>query len=803
MGAFDRSPAHAWVPSAEFPVEAGSRLQSETSGWTAYQATTGVPTFPNFSTLAFFAPGSASALALGPSWLMRQPMVAAQTDNDSPFERTFLSVEPDGEDLKVRFEYRSKKSNMWSFTGTVRIQNSTPTGVRVLPHTRLFANTAVLTVNRLMPKIEASLLRLNFGAKFLGLNWRTEVDTGRTGAEGSRFQTDVASISGIVEGDVTPWICNKDERAVRILVYGEAKVRVGVDQVAHVFRADPSALKSKLLPSQTEALVQRFIRLYSTNVWLRLALAGFRWFPLLNLGLTGIDLYLLVSALQTLSVEANASPFTSPPASEVASTMTTSTEAPAKASNQDEVLPPEYLQALETARQFLQKPNKTDRDYQLAAEQLLHAARLQVDEAEPHIGLARVHIAKHRTNDALTESDLALALARKTQLSRAHNTKGRAELQRGAYDAAIASFKAATESDRNNIWAWNNIGYAEILRKNYAAAVEPLMKATRSKSATGYMFSNLGVALEQIGRLDEAKVAFAKGGELKQEEAIASGEHRLVRRRRPFNNGDPRTVAKREQRNEDIQLGSGGAGRRHENPSELESLDPNFDKASSNMQPHLSGGGSPGAAVSPPSGDKVDAISGSGRGSMEQDRSGQASGSLASIRALVPVPSDSDRRDNLSAEEANRRWNLEHPNGRTPHAAVQVPERTPPRLSNQGGAGASGQREERSPSQSLSAGSATNIVVAPSDGDRHDNLSAEEANRRWDLTHPKKHLKSAAERHDFEPNTAGKMAFGPCTDSALRCAEQAQARYEETTSKNGSNIFSILWRASFRPMGSP
>ena len=58
--------------------------------------------------------------------------------------------------------------------------------------------------------------------------------------------------------------------------------------------------------------------------------------------------------------------------------------------------------------------------------------------------------------------------------------------------------------------------------KHYDAALVALAEATGRPTATGYMWNNLGTALEQLGRLDEAREAYEKGGTLGSVPAVAS-----------------------------------------------------------------------------------------------------------------------------------------------------------------------------------------------------------------------------------------------------------------------------------------
>jgi len=148
------------------------------------------------------------------------------------------------------------------------------------------------------------------------------------------------------------------------------------------------------------------------------------------------------------------------------------------------------------------------------------AAKLDKKRAEPHMELAKIYITSGERGLAMAAANKAVKLAPLS--SQAWNTKGRAELNRFAYDDAIEAFSKAVELNQDNAWAWNNLGYTELQLKKYDEAVEHLSQATQRKDAAGFMFNNLGTALEHLDRLDEARVAFEAGGKLGSQEALAS-----------------------------------------------------------------------------------------------------------------------------------------------------------------------------------------------------------------------------------------------------------------------------------------
>jgi tetratricopeptide (TPR) repeat protein len=153
---------------------------------------------------------------------------------------------------------------------------------------------------------------------------------------------------------------------------------------------------------------------------------------------------------------------------------------------------------------------------------LMFEAAMQLDKkrAEPHLELAKLYIANGERGLAMAAANKAIKLAPLS--SQAWNTKGRAELNRFAYDDAIEAFTKAVELDKDNVWAWNNLGYTELQLKKYEEAATHLGEAVTKRGATGYMFNNLGTALEHLDRLDEARTAFEGGARLGSKASVAS-----------------------------------------------------------------------------------------------------------------------------------------------------------------------------------------------------------------------------------------------------------------------------------------
>ncbi len=178
-------------------------------------------------------------------------------------------------------------------------------------------------------------------------------------------------------------------------------------------------------------------------------------------------------------------------------------------------VPTTYVETLELGKALAAK-----RDSSRARELLEAAAKLDKKQPEPHIELARLFITLDEKRLAIKSANKAVKLAPDSSL--AWNTLGRAELTRFNYDGAIVAFGKSAELNPENAWAWNNLGFTHLQLKHYQDAVDALVKATSKNGATGYMFNNLGTAYEHLDQLDDARVAFERGGALGSTEASSS-----------------------------------------------------------------------------------------------------------------------------------------------------------------------------------------------------------------------------------------------------------------------------------------
>lgn len=204
-----------------------------------------------------------------------------------------------------------------------------------------------------------------------------------------------------------------------------------------------------------------------------------------------------------------------PKVSDVSEQPVTVAEAPVVEKQPEVVAPTKFDDAMAQGKAFVGKAD-------VANAKLMFEAAMKLDKKrpEPHIELAKLYISQGERGLAMAAANKAVKLAPLN--SQAWNTKGRAELNRFAYDDAIEAFTKATELNPDNVWAWNNLGYTELQLKKYDEAAAHLAEATSRKGAEAYMFNNLGTALEHLDRLDEARAAYDGGAKLGSKEATAS-----------------------------------------------------------------------------------------------------------------------------------------------------------------------------------------------------------------------------------------------------------------------------------------
>lgn len=87
---------------------------------------------------------------------------------------------------------------------------------------------------------------------------------------------------------------------------------------------------------------------------------------------------------------------------------------------------------------------------------------------------------------------------------------GRAAMNSGNFEVAIALLKRATEVDPNNKYAWNNLGLAYLATRQNDLAIAALKKQIEVNPYDQYAYNNVGRAYWQERNYDDAVTAFHK-----------------------------------------------------------------------------------------------------------------------------------------------------------------------------------------------------------------------------------------------------------------------------------------------------
>ncbi|HEY3445161.1 MAG TPA: tetratricopeptide repeat protein [Myxococcales bacterium] len=151
-------------------------------------------------------------------------------------------------------------------------------------------------------------------------------------------------------------------------------------------------------------------------------------------------------------------------------------------------------------------------DAALAVQALGALADAAPEDAEPLVRLARM-FADAGDSGAAAEA-AAEAAERNPASAEAWHLKGRAELQRGRLSEAVAAFERTVRLNPRHAWAYNNLGYARLLARQPEKAIEALERAKLLAPHLAYIHNNLGVAYEELGRLDDAQLAYGKALDL-------------------------------------------------------------------------------------------------------------------------------------------------------------------------------------------------------------------------------------------------------------------------------------------------
>jgi tetratricopeptide (TPR) repeat protein len=142
----------------------------------------------------------------------------------------------------------------------------------------------------------------------------------------------------------------------------------------------------------------------------------------------------------------------------------------------------------------------------------LHASEGE-DTARGHLSRGRAHLESGRYNEAIAELSRATSLD--PRLAQAHGLLAVAFDRRGLHDRAKDSYERSIKINDDDPQALNNTGYSLYLNGNYRAAIERLKRAAKLAPGDGRILNNLALAQSRLGKYDDAFKSFARaGGEL-------------------------------------------------------------------------------------------------------------------------------------------------------------------------------------------------------------------------------------------------------------------------------------------------
>ena len=142
----------------------------------------------------------------------------------------------------------------------------------------------------------------------------------------------------------------------------------------------------------------------------------------------------------------------------------------------------------------------------------LRARELESRWGRTHYGIGRVMIKKGRKQEAVRH--LARAAELNPNLVQAHAQLGAVLLDLRQLDRAVVHLARALELDPNHAQARVNLGAVMLVRGHWSAAAEHLRVAVRQDPNLGLAWKYLGIALRELGQMDEAERCFVRAEQL-------------------------------------------------------------------------------------------------------------------------------------------------------------------------------------------------------------------------------------------------------------------------------------------------
>ncbi|MCY1032691.1 tetratricopeptide repeat protein [Corallococcus sp. BB11-1] len=146
-------------------------------------------------------------------------------------------------------------------------------------------------------------------------------------------------------------------------------------------------------------------------------------------------------------------------------------------------------------------------DTAMALDAYARLAQAGPSDAGALVQQARLLVAQGRFADAVPVGEEALL--RNPEDAEVYQVLGRAHLGANELGSAILRFQQAVHLAPEHGHALNNLGFAYLRASDNARAVEVLTQAAALLPHVAYVQNNLGVACERLGRLEEARAAYA------------------------------------------------------------------------------------------------------------------------------------------------------------------------------------------------------------------------------------------------------------------------------------------------------
>jgi tetratricopeptide (TPR) repeat protein len=141
------------------------------------------------------------------------------------------------------------------------------------------------------------------------------------------------------------------------------------------------------------------------------------------------------------------------------------------------------------------------------------AVRLRPDDAQAHFSLGFAFAIQEKLDQAIAEYRKAIAIHPETV--EFHDNLCQFLGQQGKLDEAAAEYRAAIRIQPGFANAYNSYGHILFrVRKDYDAAAAEFRKATRLEPDNAVYHDNLGMALQKLGKLDEAIVEYRTASDL-------------------------------------------------------------------------------------------------------------------------------------------------------------------------------------------------------------------------------------------------------------------------------------------------